>query len=315
MKCVVLGGGGFIGSAIADRLLLDGHHVRIFERAGAQPFRSFSDREAVEWMTGDLFDHQNVNGAIAGCDTVVHLVSSTLPKSSNDDPVFDVQSNVVGTLHLLNAMVAQNIRKIIFISSGGTVYGKPAYLPVDEDHPTNPIVSYGVTKLAIEKYLTIYEARYGINAITLRVTNPFGERQRIGTGQGAVGVFLHRALTGQPIEIWGDGNVVRDFIHVSDVADAFARCIDYDGPHRLFNISSGEGTSLNELVGIIRQTLGAAVKCNYQDARSFDTPVSILSNALAMQELGWAPRVSLQAGIARTAAWMRESISAAPQKD
>src|SRR5665811_538277 len=145
MKCVIFGGGGFIGSAIADRLLRDGHAVRIFERPRVEPFRIFKANEKVEWITGDFLSTHDVGEAIEGADVVLHLVSTTLPKSSNDDLIYDVQSNVVGSLQMLNAMVARNVRKIVFISSGGTVYGIPKYLPIDEEHPTDPLVSYGIT--------------------------------------------------------------------------------------------------------------------------------------------------------------------------
>jgi len=305
MKCVIFGGGGFIGSAVADRLLLDGHSVRIFERPRVEPYRRFKAGEQVEWITGDFLSAHDVDNAIGGTDVVLHLVSTTLPKNSNDDPIYDVQSNVVGTLHMLNAMVARDIRKIVFISSGGTVYGIPKYLPIDEVHPTDPLVSYGITKLAIEKYLHLYEQMHGIKAITLRVSNPYGERQRIETMQGAVGAFLHRALSGKPIEIWGDGSVTRDYIHISDVAAAFVRAIGYSGTKRVFNISSGVGTSLNQLVGMLEKALNKTIACNYRPARPFDVPVSVLSNDLAGAELHWTPLISMQEGIALTKSWMK----------
>jgi UDP-glucose 4-epimerase len=240
---------------------------------------------------------------------VVHLVSTTLPKSSNDDPVYDVQSNLVATLHLLEGMVARSIKRIVFISSGGTVYGAPQYLPIDERHPTEPQVSYGITKLAIEKYLMIYQRSHGIKATILRVANPYGERQRIETAQGAVGVFISRALQDRPLEIWGDGSVTRDYLYVSDVADAFARAVAYQGPHGVFNISSGSGTTLNQLIGMLEQALGRTVARDYRPGRSFDVPASVLSNALALQELDWAPRVGMAEGIIKTAAWMKKGLS------
>ena len=309
MKCVILGGGGFIGSAIADRMLLDGHSVRIFERPRVEPFRKFKENEQVEWITGDFLSTHDVSNSIAGADVVMHLVSTTLPKNSNDDPIYDVQSNLVGTLQLLNAMIDRNVRKIVFISSGGTVYGIPKYLPIDESHPTDPLVSYGITKLAIEKYLHLYERMHGIKAITLRVANPYGERQRIETAQGAVGVFLYRALTGNPIEIWGDGSVTRDYIHVSDVAEAFVRAAEYTGLKSVFNISSGAGTSLNELVGMLEEAIGKPIERRYLSARTFDVPVSVLSNDLARADLDWTPSVSMQEGIARTAEWIRGELA------
>lgn len=309
MKCVIFGGGGFIGSAVTDRLLLDGASVRIFERPRVEPYRDFKADEQVEWITGDFLSTHDVSSAIEGVDVVVHLVSTTLPKNSNDDPIYDVQTNVVGMLQMLNAMVAHNVRKIVFTSSGGTVYGIPKYLPIDEEHPTDPLVSYGITKLVIEKYLHLYERMHGLKAIMLRVANPYGERQRIETAQGAIGVFLHHALSGKPIEIWGDGSVTRDYIHISDVADAFARAVDYSGPNSIFNISSGSGTSLNELIGILEETLGKHIERHYLPARSFDVPVSVLSNDLARAELHWAPSTSMREGIARTAVWMEGELA------
>lgn len=309
MKCVVLGGGGFIGSAIVDRLLRDGHTLRVFERPRVGRFREFSPHEPVEWMTGDFMNTHDVNDALDGMDAVLHLVSNTLPKTSNDAPVFDVQSNLVSTLRMLETMVDRGIGRIVFISSGGTVYGNPVYLPVDELHPTNPQVSYGITKLAIEKYLHLFEKIHGIKATILRVANPYGGRQRPETAQGAVSVFLHRALSQQPIEIWGDGSVTRDYIYIDDVAEAFARAVAYSGAKSVFNIGSGVGTQLNELVNIIEEVLGKPVERRYLPARPFDVPVSILSNALARDELQWTPRVSLRDGIARTAKWLAKEPS------
>lgn len=309
IKCVIFGGGGFIGSAIADRLLLDGHSVRIFERPRVEPYRKFTESEQVEWVAGDLQSTHDVSNAIDGVDVVLHLVSTTLPKNSNDDPIYDVQSNLLATLQMLNAMVVKKVPKIVFISSAGTVYGIPKYLPIDEQHPTDPLVSYGIIKLTIEKYLHLFKHMHGIKTITLRVANPYGERQRIETAQGAVGVFLHHAFKGIPIEIWGDGTVTRDYIHISDVAEAFASAVDYDGVKSVFNISSGFGTSLNELIDMLERFLGREVLRHYLPGRPFDVPVSVLDNSLALQELGWKPQVKLEEGIVKTADWMRKVLN------
>jgi len=309
MKCVIFGGGGFIGSAIADSLLKAGHEIRIFERPRVVHYRKFEKNEKVEWITGDISSAHDVGNAIDGADVVLHLVSTTLPKNSNDDPIYDVESNLVGTLQMLKAMVVHKVRKIVFISSGGTVYGIPKYLPIDEQHPTDPLVSYGVVKLAIEKYLHIFEQTHGIKAITLRVANPYGERQRIETAQGAVGVFLHNALKGLPINIWGDGKVTRDYLHVSDVAEAFVKAVEYEGLKRIFNISSGVGTSLNELIDIIDKIIGKPAERHYMPGRPFDVPVSILGNELAKTELKWTPLIPMQEGITQTAKWMKKTLA------
>ena len=256
MKCAVFGGGGFIGSSICDRLLQEGHSVRIFERPKVQPYREFRVDERVEWMEGDMLSEGDLKKCLQGVDAVFHLVSTTLPKNSNEDPIYDVESNLVGSLRLFEAMVAEKVWKIIFISSGGTVYGPPKYLPVNESHPTNPTVSYGIIKLAIEKYLQLYRDLHSIRPVILRVSNPFGAKQRIESAQGAVTAFIHKALRGEPIEIWGDGSVTRDYLHVSDVAAAFVKALDYEGEEMVFNISSGKGTSLNDLVSIIESSIG-----------------------------------------------------------
>ena len=308
MKITIFGGGGFIGSTIADRLLSDGHKLRIFERPRIDPYRHFTVTESVEWLTGDFSSIHDVSLAIDGADVVLHLVSTTLPKNSNDDLIYDVQSNLIATLQLLNAMVVKKVSKIVFISSGGTVYGNPEYLPIDEKHPTEPRVSYGITKLAIEKYLILFQELHGIKVNILRVANPFGERQRVETAQGAIGVFLSKALLNNPIDIWGDGNVTRDYIYIGDVAEAFALAVNYDGPNSIFNISSGVGTSLNEVLAKIEQILGREVIKNYYPGRAFDVPVSILNNKLAQQELGWAIKTTLDDGLVKTANWMIGSL-------
>ena len=256
---LVLGGGGFIGSAIVDRLLAEGYSVRIFERPRVAPYRVFGPTENVDWMTGDLLSAHDVEVAMEGMDIVIHLVSATLPKGSNDDPIYDVQSNVVGSLQILNVMVRKKIRRIIFISSGGTVYGVPQYLPIDEKHPTDPQVSYGITKLAVEKYLLLFQRLYSIRATILRLANPYGERQRVETAQGAVAVFLHRALRGECVDIWGDGSVTRDYLYIGDVAEAFLCAVRYEGAESVFNIGSGHGTSLNDLLSMIERVLACPI--------------------------------------------------------
>ncbi|WP_122563806.1 NAD-dependent epimerase/dehydratase family protein [Pseudomonas viridiflava] len=312
MKYVVFGGGGFIGSTIVDKLLAAGHFVRVFERPRVEPFRSFLPSEHVEWTTGDLASVHDVEDALDGMDVVLHLVSTTLPKSSNDDPIYDVQSNMVSSLQMLNAMLVKGVKRIVFISSGGTVYGLPQYLPVDENHPTEPVVSYGITKLAIEKYLKLYSDLYGIKQVVLRVSNPYGERQRLETAQGAVAAFLHKALSDKPIEVWGDGTVTRDYVYIGDVADAFLKAAEYEGTKSVFNISSGHGLNLNDLIDKVETVVGRKVERIYKPGRPFDVPVSILCNALAESELGWVPKVSMAEGLARTAHWAADAYRRIP---
>lgn len=299
-KCLILGGGGFIGVAVVDRLLADGWTLRIFDRPGVQPHRAFGAAERVEWVAGNYQSEDDLTSALRGVDAVVHLISTTLPKNSNDAPILDVQSNVIATLQLLNGMVAQGVRRIIFASSGGTVYGVPESVPIAEHHRTEPEVSYGICKLMIEKYLYLYSRLHGLRPVALRIANPYGGRQRVDTAQGAVAAFLHRALGGKPVDIWGDGSVTRDYLHVSDVADAFACALRYQGARQVFNIGSGVGVSLNELVATIEAVIGRPVERRYLSGRSFDVPVSILDNSLARAELDWVPQIPMEEGLRLT---------------
>lgn len=308
MKCVVFGGGGFIGAAVVEKLLTAGYSIRVFDKDNVAPFRQYKPSENVEWITGDFTNNIHVNNAVIGMDIVVHLISTTVPSSSNDNPIYDLTSNVVSTINLLNAIVAHDVKKIIFISSGGTVYGEPKYLPIDEHHPTNPLVSYGIGKLTIEKYIKMFSHIYGVKAIALRVSNPYGDGQNLNSSQGAVNIFLQRALQGLSIEIWGDGSVVRDYIFIHDVADAFLKAIEYEGLVDCFNISSGVGTSLQQLIDLLSESLGQSINVIYKNSRSFDAPVSILNNSLAENELKWTPTISMTTGIELTSQWLKSQL-------
>jgi UDP-glucose 4-epimerase len=303
MKCVLLGGAGFMGSHLAERLLAAGHAVRVFD-VHDRGFADGARRRDFEWVRGNFLDPGDVAAAIAGCQGVFHLVSTTLPQSSNQNPAGDVADNVIGTLHLLEACRREGGRKIVFASSGGTVYGVPRAVPITEDHPTHPITSYGIGKLTIEKYLELYRVLHGVDYCVLRIANPFGERQRIASGQGAVTTFLHRAYRGEPIEIWGDGSVVRDYLYVGDVAEALMRALGHRGERRVINIGSGVGRDLNEILAAIETVIGRPVERRYVPARSFDVPANVLDIGLARAELGWQPATAFEEGLRRTLRWV-----------
>lgn len=306
MKCLILGGGGFLGSHLSEALLSEGHSVRIFDRPNLHRFRIFNPSELVEWFEGDFINREQVSQAVSGCDVVYHLISTTLPSSSNENPFYDVETNVLGTLHLLEAAKECGVRKIIFVSSGGTIYGIPREVPIKESHPTQPICSYGITKLAIEKYISLFHLLHGMEYCILRLANPYGERQRIAASQGAVAVFLDRALRHEKINIWGDGSVVRDYFHISDAVTALIKALAYKGRERVFNIGSGKGYSLNEIVETIEKQIGVVVERAYFPARAFDVPVNILDISKAAEFLNWRPKVSFAEGLSRTVEWLRK---------
>ena len=299
-RCLVLGGAGFIGSHICEALLRAGHQVRIFTRPGQDTPQLRRVLEGADWIPGDFTSPERLGRLVEGVDVVIHSLSTTLPKTSNDDMVYDVTSNVVPTLRLLAAASAAGVKRVVYLSSGGTVYGIPRAVPITEDHPTDPVCSYGIQKLAIEKYLALHERMTGLRHAVMRISNPYGERQRPLASQGVVSIFLYKASRGIPIEIYGDGSIVRDYLHVSDVARAAIALLDYEGPQRVFNVGSGTGHSLVEIVGAIEQVEGKKVEVRFQPARPFDVPVNVLDVTRAAKELGWRPQVSFGEGLQRT---------------
>jgi UDP-glucose 4-epimerase len=214
---------------------------------------------------------------------------------------------VLGSLRLFALCREHAVRKVVFISTGGTVYGVARSLPIDETHPTQPMTSYAIQKLAIEKYLHLNWALHGLDYCVLRVSNAYGERQRTDTAQGAVAVFLERALRGEPIQLWGDGSVVRDYVYVGDIVQAFLKALAHDGEQKLFNIGSGTGTSLNQLIDAIAAVAGRRPAVEHAPARRFDLPANVLDCTLARRVLGWQARTPLAEGLRRTYDWMQRA--------
>lgn len=313
MKFLILGGGGFLGSSLVDSLLQNGHDVLVFEHIDVEPYRKFNSNESCLWIKGDFTKKLELEKCLSGVDCVVHLISTTIPSTSNLDPFFDVESNLFSTLMLLDLMRKYAVKKLIYISSGGTVYGNPLYLPIDEMHPTNPNVSYGITKLTIEKYILLYKKLYSITPVILRLSNPYGVRQR-SVSQGVVGVFLRKILNGDPVTILGDGNVTRDYIYISDVVDAIHASIHYDGSYDVFNIGSGIETSINELLFLMKSIFEKSFEIIYTKPRAFDNSRNCLDISLATRELGWKPRVSLSDGLLLTKNWLLKNNIKAQNK-
>ena len=302
MRHLVVGGNGFIGGHLVRRLVESGESVRVYDRS---PDKFRTSITGVEYVEGELGNHGLIREAVSGMEVVYHFVSTTLPKTSNDDPIYDVRSNLVDTIQLLEACVEAGVRKVVFASSGGTVYGPPETLPITEDHSAAPISSYGIVKLAIEKYLGLFHHLHGLDYAALRISNPYGPYQNPEGQQGVVGVFLNRLYTGRPITIWGDGEVVRDYLYVSDLMDALEYVARVETREKVLNIGSGEGLSLNALIQCISEVVGEETAVEYLPARLLDVPVSVLDIGRAEAELGWKPEIGLAEGIERTWAWIQ----------
>jgi len=305
MKVALIGGAGFLGKNLCEALLKENYTVHMFDQANSHNFTPQDVENKLHWFEGDFLNADDLSSAIQGCEIVFHLVSTTLPKNSNEDMLSDVSGNVMGSIRLMQEAKKCGVRRVIFISSGGTVYGRPEYIPMDERHPTNPVCSYGITKLMVEKYFALYKDLYDLDYIVLRLSNPFGEYQRATASQGAVAVFLGKAMRGESIEIWGDGSVERDYLYVGDVINAMLAAIRYEGLERVFNIASGQGRSLLNVIECIMDVTGLPVDYCCTKERDFDVPINVLSIERAKTELGWMPRTEFCDGLMRMFEWYK----------
>jgi len=304
---VVLGGLGFIGSHLSRALLSLGYRVRIFDKLYASHELMEDIESRVEIIEGDFEKSKDVIDVLIDAPICFHLIHTTVPGSSMQDPAYDVQSNILSSARWLSQLHSTSLKKLIYISSGGTVYGLPQTNPINEDHPTNPICSYGITKLCIEKYIALYANLYGIEYRIARPSNAYGEGQRLHISQGVIGVFADKVLHGKSIEVWGDGNIKRDYLYVADLVSALVALLDYNGPSRIFNISSGQGHSLLEIIEMMEEIIGNKIKMKFLPKRGFDTPVNVLSSKRLKDETGWVPKVGLHEGISRYIQWFRKS--------
>lgn len=300
-RCLVLGGSGFIGTNLCKALVSRVGSLKYFSR---NPI----DLEGAEWIKGDFLNSDDLYRAVCDVDVVFHLISTSTPATSNINPSRDAQENVLQTVALLEACRFAQVKKIIFVSSGGTVYGDANILPTPEGVHEQPICAYGVSKLAIEKYLYLYEKLYGLRAIVLRLSNPYGPFQYARNNQGVIGTFIIKSLKGESIEVWGDGSVVRDYIFISDVTDALIRAASYQGAYRVFNVGSGCGTSVRGIVDELRGQKIISSDVIYKEGRGVDVSKSILECSLAKSELSWEAVYDLKSGISETFTWFKNSV-------
>ncbi len=301
---LITGGTGFIGSHIVEQLLAGRHKVHILTTSSnlhpnIQPFLN-----QIKIIRGNFGNQILMQNALQGIDFLIHLAWSTVPKDASDNPGYDAQTNIIGSINLLNAAVSAAVKKVIFISTGGALYGIPRYTPIDEQHPLRPISAYGISKMAVERYLHFFYKNKGLDYAILRVANAYGSRQNLTKGQGVIGIWLQNFLQNKKIEIWGDGEVIRDYIHVSDIAQAVGKLLDYQGSRKVFNLGSGNGYSLNQILKACQKVSQKNIEINYKAARSFDVPVNVLSIDKIQKELDWKPLVSLEDGLQKTWDWL-----------
>lgn len=304
IKACILGGGGFIGTALARELAAHGHQVRIFGHPPRFP-QALGD---IEVLVGSLHQRDLLYKAISDQDLVFHLVGNSTPATADKDRAEDLRQNVERSLALFEAAREGVFGRIVFISSGGTVYGPQKAEPIPEDAPQWPISAYGVAKVTLERYLHLYHHLHGVDYRIARISNPFGDYQLAIKGQGLIAAALMKGLTNQPIPMVGDGSVVRDYVHVADVGTALRKLGQYDGPERIFNIGSGVGRSVRQILDAVEVALGHSLTIENLPNRAFDVPVNILDISRARRELDWTPDVDFHAGLTQAANWMRSYL-------
>lgn len=299
-KCILFGGAGFIGKNLALSLEAQGYDITIYDLYTKQTFSS-EDLRKFKIIERDFFKDNELEKSITGNDVIIHLVSSVNPAKSMIEPSKCYNNDLVKTIELLDAARKNNINKVVFISSGGTVYGNYEANSYSEDMPTNPINHYGIMKLAIEKIMLMYNQLFNMNNVILRVSNPYGKGQNPNNNLGAISVFTQKILNGNIIEIYGDGEIVRDYIYIDDVVNAIEKAISYKVNNDvipIFNVGSGIGTTLNQLLGYISSMLDKEYKVEYVKSRGIDVNRSVLNMEKSTSELGVEIKHSIKEGIA-----------------
>jgi UDP-glucose 4-epimerase len=303
-RVLVLGGNGFIGSHIVDILHRNKFAVRVFDK---EPDKFKRDTEGVDYVTGSFKDTLALAESLVGIDIVVHALSTSVPSTSNNAPIDDIEGNLIGTVNLLNLMLENKTRRIIFLSSGGTVYGMPQSIPISEDHPTNPICSYGIVKLAIEKYLFEYEQLHGFEPIIFRSSNLYGPRQgHIGV-QGIIATLITKMFKKESVTIYGDGNLIRDYLYVDDLAELCLKAVR-SKEKGIFNAGSGKGYSINDLVKIVSEISGEKLLIQKTSGRMFDVKENVLDVKKAETFLHWKPTTNIESGLRKYLEWLKTEI-------
>jgi UDP-glucose 4-epimerase len=298
-KCLVIGGAGLIGSSVSRLLVETGRDVIILDR-NPKPERELP-HEAT-YVTGDYNDRPCLRELLTETSEVIDLAYSTVPKTSFDDPLFDIRSNLPSGVTLFQEAARVDLIKMVIVSSGGTVYGKANSLPIDEIHPTNPISPYGITKLAIEKYAGMYALTNGLPVLIARPSNAYGEEQVAFSGQGFIATAIESIIQRKRIDIYGKQGTIRDYLHTLDIARGLLAVLEHGISGDVYNIGSGIGRNNIDVLETIRPLAlpaGYKIELNILPERSFDVPANILNSQKLISISGWHPQIPFTEGIER----------------
>lgn len=304
-RILVTGGAGFIGSHVVDALVKAGHKVSIVDdlstgrKGNINKNATFHNISINDSRLEEVIRKEKP-------DIVSHLAAQISVKVSMHDPMSDAQTNVLGSLNLLNLCHKYGVKRFIFSSTGGALYGEPSYLPCDEEHPIQPLSGYGVAKRSLELYLLAFGPVWNLPFVILRYANVYGPRQDPFGEAGVVAIFARRMLKGEPLTINGTGKQSRDFVYVSDVVNANAAALE-KGTGGLYNIGTGKGTSVNEIYAHLQKSTSYKLKAQHGPAIPGEVGNIYLKSAKAKKELGWAPTVPLSEGLQKTVEYFRKA--------
>jgi len=301
MKVILTGGAGFIGSWVADALIADGHRVLILDDLSSGKEENIP-KEA-EFVKCDIRDRDALDSLFSDFkpDIVNHHAAQINVRKSVENPTLDAQVNILGSLNLLEISKRHRVKKFIFASTGGAIYGEPETIPVDERAIPLPISPYGVSKLSVERYLDYYNLVFGLEYVALRYSNVYGPRQNPHGEAGVIAIFCNRILEGQKCDIFGDGNQKRDYVFGGDLARA--NVLSLRAPVGIYNLGTGIEISVNDLINILVKATGIAANVHYLPYRAGEVQRIALDISKAGKMIGWFPEVSFEDGITRTWNW------------
>lgn len=303
---LILGADGFIGSNFAVSLLKNkAYNIKVFDLFKNNQTKNLEKvRGEIEIISGNFLNRNDLMEALRGVDYVFHFISLTTPGSSRLEPIIDIETNIKGTVVLLEECVKANVKKIIFPSSGGAIYGDNGKSVCSEKDQTDPVSPYAISKLTIEKYLEYFRINYGLEYLILRYSNPYGPGQNISGSQGIIPIFLGLIKENKPITVFGDGENIRDYIYIDDLVEATKSLAFKDTNYRLYNVGSGEGRSINEILDILKQVTNRDFVINHVKERSVDVKANILDISRLKSEIDFSPKTTIKEGITKTWEWV-----------
>jgi UDP-glucose 4-epimerase len=311
MQVLITGGAGFIGSNLMAELVAQGHGVTVLDNLSSGYRLNLEPFPEVRFVEGDIRDGAAVADAVVGAEVVFHMAASVGNKRSIDHPLEDAEVNVLGTLRVLDAARVAGVRKIVASSSAG-IFGELKTLPIQEDHPVEPDTPYGSTKLCMEKECLAYAKLYPMEAVCLRYFNVYGPNQRFDAYGNVIPIFVFKALRGQPITVFGDGEQTRDFVNVKDVVQANIKAALSHGVSGAYNIGGGGRITINRLVKLLHEEGGLNLSVESGPPRPGDVRDSLADITAAQKAFGFEPRVGMTEGLREYVNWARTEVARDP---